>query len=82
MGPCFFSILVVISLPLVRKKFNDKDAFILPFGNVIAIIFVIINSWMIFHLVSNDYNMLKFVLLTLILGVIFYLLTNYFSKPK
>ena len=83
-GVClsFFSILVVISLPLVRKKFNDKDAFILPFGNAIAIVFVIINSWMIFHLVYSDYNMLKYVFLTLILGVIFYILTSYFSKQK
>jgi len=81
-GVClsFFSVLVVIGLPIVRKKYKDPKSFLLPFGNIIAFIFVVVNLWMIYHLVSNDFKMLIYVLWTIILGEIFYLLTHYFQK--
>lgn len=83
-GVClsFFSVLVVIGFPIVRRKFNDSNAFRLPFGNLIALIFVVINLWMIYHLVSNDFKMLIYVLWTIIFGEIFYMLTHYFNKKK
>ena len=83
-GVClsFFSVLVVISLPLVRKKNKDIKAFKLPFGNIIAFIFVIVNLWMIFHLISNDFRILIYILWTIILGECFYLLANFIQKNK
>ena len=78
-GVClsFFSVLVVIGLSVVRRKFKDPKAFRLPFGNIIAFLFVVVNLWMIYHLVSNDINMLIYALWTIILGELFYLYVNY-----
>jgi len=81
-GVClsFFSILVVIGLPIVRKKYKDPKSFILPFGTIIAFVFVVVNFWMIYHLISNDLKMLIYVIWTIILGEILYLVTHYFQK--
>jgi len=77
-GVClsFFSVLVVIGLSVVRRKYKDFKAFRLPFGNIISFIFVIVNLWMIFHLVSNDVNMLIYALWTIILGELLFLYVN------
>ena len=56
--------------------------FKLPFGNLISVLFVIINLWMIYHLISNDLRILLYVLFTIILGLCFYLLINFIKKNK
>ena len=83
-GVClsFFSVLVVIGLPILRKKDVEKDVFKLPFGNLISALFVIINLWMIYHLISNDLRILLYVLFTILLGLCFYLLINFIKKNK
>ena len=83
-GVClsFFSVLVVMGLSILRKKDTDKTVFKLPFGNLISALFVIINLWMIYHLISNDLRILLYVLFTIILGWCFYLLINFIKKNK
>jgi APA family basic amino acid/polyamine antiporter len=83
-GVClsFFSVLVVMGLFFLRKKDIEKDVFKLPFGNMISALFVIINLWMIYHLISNDLRILLYVLFTIILGWCFYLLINFIKKNK
>ena len=83
-GVClsFFSVLVVMGLSILRKKDIDKAVFKLPFGNLISALFVIINLWMIYHLISNDLRILLYVLITIVLGWFFYLLINFIKKNK
>ena len=80
-GVClsFFSVLVVLGLPIVRKKFKDSNAFFLPFGNVLAFVFVVVNMWMLYHLISNDFKILFYALWTIIFGEIFYLYVNRYN---
>ena len=75
-GVClsFFSVLVVLGLLLVRKKFKDPNAFVLPLGNIICgFLFVVVNLWMMYHLISDDFTMLIYVFWTIVFGQIFYL---------
>ena len=83
-GVClsFFSVLVVMGLSILRKKNIEKGVFKLPFANLISALFVIINLWMIYHLISNDLRILLYVLFTIILGYFFYLLINFIKTNK
>ena len=75
-GVClsFFSVLVVLGLLLVRKKFKDPNGFVLPLGNIICgFLFVVVNLWMMYHLISDDFTMLIYVFWTIVFGQIFYL---------
>ena len=83
-GVClsFFSVLVVMGLSILRKKDIEKDVFKLPYGNLISGLFVIINLWMIYHLISNDIRILLYVSFTIVSGWCFYLLINFIKKNK
>ena len=83
-GVClsFFSVLVVMGLSILRRKNIEKGVFKLPFANLISALFVIINLWMIYHLISNDLRILLYVLFTILLGLCFYLLINFIKTNK
>jgi amino acid transporter len=79
----FFAILVVLGLPILRKKGNnEKNIYKAPFGNILSIIFSIINIWMIYVLIVDGlkqdevifWNSTLFsILITLISGYFLYL---------
>ena len=74
-GVClsFFSILVVLGVPILRQRNNQKNIYRAPMGSVLAIIFSIVNLWMIYHLISFDVNILWATIGTMLLGYILYI---------
>ena len=78
-----FAILVVLGVPILRKKGNiQKNIYKAPFGNILSIIFSIINIWMIYVLIVDGlkqdevifWNSTLFsILITLISGYFLYL---------
>ena len=75
-GVClsFFSVLVVIGLPILRNKNNtNTNVYEAPFGTIMAIVFSLINLWMIYHLISSDLKILISAFMTIFSGYILYL---------
>jgi len=78
-----FAILVVLGVPILRKNgHNEKNIYKAPFGNILSIIFSIINIWMIYVLIVDGlkqdevifWNSTLFsILITLISGYFLYL---------
>ena len=75
-GVClsFFSVLVVIGLPILRNKNNTNiNVYKAPFGTIMAIVFSLINLWMIYHLISSDLKILSSAFITIFSGYVLYL---------
>lgn len=78
-----FAILVVLGIPILRRKENnEKDIYKAPFGNIISIVFSIINLCMIYYLIVGDLtnpeinfwqSKLFYILITVIPGYFVYL---------
>lgn len=80
-GVClsFFSILVVLGVPILRSREGNSETLNIykaPFGNIISYLFSIINLWMIYHLVSSDIWILAGVSITLLSGFFLYYLVK------
>lgn len=80
-GVClsFFSILVVLGVPILRSREGNSETLNIyksPLGNIISYLFSIINLWMIYHLVSSDIWILAGVSITLLSGFFLYYLVK------
>jgi len=80
-GVClsFFSILVVLGVPILRARGGNSETLNIykaPLGNIISYLFSIINLWMIYHLVSSDIWILAGVSITLLSGFFLYYLVK------
>ena len=54
-----FAVLVVLGVPILRNiGNNENNIYKAPFGNLISIIFCIINLWMIYYVIESDLNKL------------------------
>ena len=74
-----FAVLVVLGIPILRykkDKENEKNIYKAPFGNIISIIFSIINLAMIYFVIVSDLNKLLYILITIISGYLLYLIVR------
>ncbi len=69
-----FSMLTVLGVFLLRKKRITGDHFKTPFYPVTPIIFIVCTSWMIYYVAVEDFKIIVYSILTLIPGLLLYLL--------
>ena len=73
-----FAVLVVLGVVILRRESTEDSEKIYkaPFGNIVAIIFALINICMIYYVIKADINKLFYIFITIISGYLLYLVVR------